>query len=166
MTGSGRWRYHAQLDDCKWMLEIPSAKVRGYDGYLYEVVWINTNDAADRGIKDGDICKVYNDRGTILCGARVNERIMSGATMVKHGSRPDWIVPGMIDRGGSASGLTTKKWLSKNTPGQHLTGFLVEVEKLSASEMDEWRRDYPEAFSRPYDPASGLRFDAWVEGGE
>jgi hypothetical protein len=31
--------------------------------------------------------------------------------------------------------------------------------------MDQWRRDYPEAFARKYAPASGLVFDAWVEGG-
>jgi hypothetical protein len=31
--------------------------------------------------------------------------------------------------------------------------------------MDEWKRSYPEAFEREYDPASGLRFDAWVEKG-
>ncbi len=31
------------------------------------------------------------------------------------------------------------------------------------AQMEEWRHDYPEAFSREYDRASGLRFDAWVE---
>jgi len=30
--------------------------------------------------------------------------------------------------------------------------------------MDEWMTQYPEAFEREYDPASGLRFNAWVEG--
>jgi hypothetical protein len=29
--------------------------------------------------------------------------------------------------------------------------------------MEAWRRQYPEAFEREYDPASGLRFNAWVE---
>jgi len=31
-------------------------------------------------------------------------------------------------------------------------------------EMEEWKKQYPEAFAREYDPASGLRFNAWVEG--
>jgi hypothetical protein len=31
--------------------------------------------------------------------------------------------------------------------------------------IEEWRRQYPEAFEREYDPASGIRFNAWVEGG-
>jgi len=32
-------------------------------------------------------------------------------------------------------------------------------------QIDEWKKQYPEAFEREYDPASGLRFNAWVEGG-
>ncbi|GAH59866.1 unnamed protein product, partial [marine sediment metagenome] len=27
------------------------------------------------------------------------------------------------------------------------------------------QQQYPEAFEKEYDPASGLRFNAWVEGG-
>ena len=34
---------------------------------------INAKDAADRGIKDGDIVRVFNDRGQILAGAKVTE---------------------------------------------------------------------------------------------
>lgn len=84
--------------------------------------------------------------------------------MVKHGSRPDWIIRGQLDRGGSSSGLTSPKWTSKNVPGQYLTGFLVEVTKVTGAEMDEWRTKYPEAFARPYDPGSGLKYDGWVVG--
>jgi hypothetical protein len=30
--------------------------------------------------------------------------------------------------------------------------------------MEEWRRQYPEALEKEYDPASRLRFNAWFEG--
>ena len=33
------------------------------------------------------------------------------------------------------------------------------------AQMEEWRTKYPEAFAREYDPASGLQFNGWVEGG-
>jgi trimethylamine-N-oxide reductase (cytochrome c) len=46
-----------------------------------------------------------------------------------------------------------------------VSSFLVEVEKVSGEEMDDWRNNYPEAFEREYDPASGLRLNAWVEEG-
>jgi hypothetical protein len=31
--------------------------------------------------------------------------------------------------------------------------------------MEEWKQQYPDAFEREYDPAAGLRFNAWVEEG-
>jgi hypothetical protein len=33
------------------------------------------------------------------------------------------------------------------------------------AQMEERKKQYPEAFEREYDPASGLRFNAWVETG-
>ena len=71
MSNHGRWRTHAQNDDISWLREIPTCKVTGWDGYKYEPVWIHPSEAATRGIEDGDIVKVYNERGIILCGARV-----------------------------------------------------------------------------------------------
>ncbi len=32
-------------------------------------------------------------------------------------------------------------------------------------QMEQWKREYPEAFAREYDPASGLRFNGWVKEG-
>jgi hypothetical protein len=50
--------------------------------------------------------------------------------------------------------------------GQIAGGYLVQAEKLTIAELDQWRRDYPEAFTRKYDPAAGLRVDAWLVDGE
>ena len=69
MSNHGRWRVHAQCDDISWTREVPTCKVKGWDGYLYEPVWIHPVDAAKRGIKDGDIVKIYNERGIVLGGA-------------------------------------------------------------------------------------------------
>ena len=142
-----------------------TCKVTGADGYKYEPVWINTKDAEKRGIKTGDIVKVYNERGTILCGAIAWERLIPGAAYVDHGSRNDYIIPGEVDRGGAINTIAPNGISSKHCVGQATSGFLVEVEKVSMAEMNEWRQQYPEAFEREYDPASGLRFNAWVEGG-
>ncbi|HEY97025.1 MAG TPA: hypothetical protein G4O16_02450, partial [Dehalococcoidia bacterium] len=40
--------------------------------------------------------------------------------------------------------------------GMVVSGFLVEVAPV---DLDELRKKYPEAFSRPYHQASGLHFD-------
>jgi len=59
-------------------------KVQGYDGYMYEPVWINQQDVAARDINDGDIVKIYNEREATLGGARVTERIIPSAVSKLH----------------------------------------------------------------------------------
>lgn len=165
MSNHGRWRVHAQCDDISWTREAPTCKVKGPDGYMYEPLWINPSDAEKRGIKNGDIVKIYNQRGAVLGGAIVWERIMPGVVYIDHGARVDSIIPGELDRGGAINLITPDGIISKNCAGIATSGFLVETEKVTLGQMEEWKRQYPEAFEKEYDPASGLRFNAWVEGG-
>jgi hypothetical protein len=34
---------------------------------------------------------------------------------------------------------------------------------VTLAQIEEWQKLYPEAFAREYDPASGLRFNSWVQ---
>jgi anaerobic selenocysteine-containing dehydrogenase len=169
MSNHGRWRVHAQADDITWDREVPTCKVKGADGYKYEPVWINPGDAAKRGIKDGDIVKIFNERGVVLCGARVWERLMPGVVYVDHGSRCDWIIPGKVDRGGAINLISPIGITSKHAAGQATSGYLVDTQRVTEKDYKEWRKMDPEAFdfafNRQYDSAAGLRFNAWVEGG-
>ena len=113
----------------------------------------------------GDIVMVHNERGIVLCGARVWERVFPGTAYVDHGARHDPIIPGKVDRGGAINTISGDWVSSKNAVGQATSGYLVEVSPLPPGMMEQWRKDYPEAFERPYDPASGLKFDAWVTKG-
>ena len=51
-----------------------------------EFVRINTEDAEKRGISDGDLVELYNDRGTIIVGARVDDGIMPGVVSLYEGA--------------------------------------------------------------------------------
>lgn len=157
-----RWRTHAEHDDVTWLREIKTCKVKDNDGYLYEPVWVNPVDARSRGIENGDIVKIYNERGIVLGGAYVTERIIPGAVSQDHGARHDPITTG-LDRGGSNNLISPANTTSKNAYGTATSGFLVEVQKVSSAEMETWRTNYPEAFGREYDAASGLHSDAWIE---
>ena len=110
-----------------------------------------------------DLVKMFNERGIVLGGAYVTERIMPGVTYQDHGARGDPIADN-IDRGGANNLISPERTTSPNTQGQVASGFLVQVEKVSREQLDEWMKQYPEAFSREYDADSGLRFDSWVEG--
>jgi trimethylamine-N-oxide reductase (cytochrome c) len=151
-----KWRVHANLDDVNWFKEIPTCKVRGPDGYLYEPVWIHPSEASKRGIENGDVVKIHNERGGVLAGAYVTERIKPGVAYIDHGARYDPIIPGELDRGGAINTITPYNWSSRNAAGMVVSGFLVEVERVN---LDKLRDQYPDAFNRPYDRASGLRFE-------
>jgi trimethylamine-N-oxide reductase (cytochrome c) len=156
MSNHGRWRVHANMDDLTWIREIQTCKVQGPDGYKYEPLWINPKDAAARGIQTGDIVSTFNERGIVLAGAYVTERMKPGVVYMDHGARLDPIDPGKIDRGGAINTITPHNNTSKNAVGMATSGFLVEVNK---ADMDELRQKYPEAFKRPYDPGAGLRME-------
>jgi trimethylamine-N-oxide reductase (cytochrome c) len=141
-------------------------KVTGVDGYKYEPIWIHTSEAEKRGIKSGDIVKVYNERGIVLGGAYVTERLRPGVAYCDHGSRIDPIIPGKVDRGGAINLISPEGTTSKNCVGQATSGYLVNVAKVTGAEWDEWRAANPEAFARPYDAGAGVRFDAWVIQGD
>lgn len=156
-----RFRVHVQGDDIKWFREIETCKIKGKDGYMYEPVWMNKQDAESRGIVDGDIVKLYNDRGIVLTAARISERITPGSVMVNKGSRVDPIAP-HIDRGGAINLISPTNQVSKHCKGFAVTGYLLEAEKLSDAEYAEWKEKYPEAFERDYDPAIGINYNSWV----
>ena len=162
VSNHGRWRMHSQMDDVTWNREIETMKIRGKDGYQYEPVWLHPAEAEKRGIAHGDIVKVFNERGVVLCGAYVTERLITRSCYIDHGARLDPIIPGELDRGGAINTITPTALTSTNSTGMAVSGFLVEVEKVSDAEMDGWKKSYPEAFSRYIDPAAGVCLDGWL----
>jgi anaerobic dimethyl sulfoxide reductase subunit A len=92
-------------------------------------VFINPLDAAARGINDGDLVRVWNERGALLLPARLTRRILPGVVDIPQGA---WWNPGPdgIDRGGNINVLTSSRWtpLAFGTT-QHT--IMVEVERYS-----------------------------------
>jgi len=168
MSNHGRWRVHSQCDDITWTREAPTCKITGPDGYKYEPIWLHTSEAAKRGIEHGEIIKIFNERGIVLGGAYVTERLMPGIAYIDHGARIDPIILGKVDRGGAINTISPAGTTSKNCVGQATSGYLVEVSKIAPEEWAEWRRENPAAFERTYQKDAGLRFESWVveEGSE
>ncbi len=162
-----RWRMHVQCDDIPWLREIDLNKYVASDNYAYERVWMHPDDAASEGFKQNDIIKLYNERGVTLGAVYITERIMKGAVLQDHGSHVD-LIKDRLDRSGCNNLISPSNCTSTNCPGMATSGYLVGVEKVTGEEWQEWREQYPEAFSRAYDPYYGLKFEAWVdtEGGD
>jgi anaerobic selenocysteine-containing dehydrogenase len=162
VSNHGRWRMHAQCDDNVWHREVGTMKVRGKDGYQYEAVWLHPSTASERGIKDGDIVKVFNERGIVLGGAYVTERLISGTAYMDHGSRFDPIDPNGTDRGGAINLISPHGNTSRNVTGMAVSGFLVEVQKVTDTEMENWKKQYPNAFAREIDKDCGVCLSSWL----
>lgn len=156
-----RWRVHANMDDIPWLREIETCKVKGPDGYLYEPAWLHPSEAQKLGVENGDVVRIFNERGWTLGGVYVTERIMPHTVYQDHGARIDPIEPGVSDRGGANNLLAPRNITSKNAPGEVTNGYLVGVEKVDVFEL---AKQYPEAFNRSYDPYDGVDIAAWIEG--
>lgn len=64
-----------------------------------EPVLINTEDAKELGIKQGDLVRVYNARGEILAGANVSDDIMRGVVQIFEGAWYDPNAEGLCKNG-------------------------------------------------------------------
>jgi anaerobic dimethyl sulfoxide reductase subunit A len=94
ITTHFKCRALSQFDNIPWLRELEP-----------QAMLISSTDAAVRGIADGDMVRVYNDRGAISIRARLTERIMSGVVEIPHGAWYDPDETGM-DRAGSPNVLT------------------------------------------------------------
>jgi anaerobic dimethyl sulfoxide reductase subunit A len=73
-----------------------------------DTVWINPDDAAERGIADGQRVRVFNQHGATVLPAKVTDRIARGVVSIKEGA---WFKPDAdgTDRQGCANALTTDR---------------------------------------------------------
>lgn len=93
-------------------------------------VWINPLDAGKRGIKNGDLVRVFNPRGELRIAAKVTPRIMPGVAAMGQGAWHDANMDGdRIDRGACINTLTTQRPspLAKGNP-QHTN--LVDIARV------------------------------------
>jgi molybdopterin guanine dinucleotide-containing S/N-oxide reductase-like protein len=132
LTPHSKYSFHTQGDGKKSFLNnIPEHRML-VDGYYYWTLRLAPVDAASRGIKHGDLVKVFNDRGAVVCAAWLTERLPAG---VCHGYESCAVYDPMgepgksIDRGGCLNLLTPEKTQTKTTHSLAGANSLVQVEK-------------------------------------
>lgn len=98
-----------------------------------EPVVINADDAKARGIADGDIVRLFNDRGQVLAGAIVTPDILAGTICLHEGAWYDPAEPGKqgaLDKYGSPNLLTLDVPLSSRFAQATIAGTAIcDVEK-------------------------------------
>jgi molybdopterin guanine dinucleotide-containing S/N-oxide reductase-like protein len=130
MTPHVRYSYHSQYEFVQWLREIPLHRIKKED-YYYWPVRIHPADAAARGIKNGEIVRLFNDRAQVLCAAVLTQRIRPGNVHAYHAAWYDPVEPGKpasLDKGGDVNLLISNRFTSQNAPGM-VNQCLVEIEK-------------------------------------
>jgi trimethylamine-N-oxide reductase (cytochrome c) len=131
ITTHARFSFHTHHDNkSPWLDEIPSHRVLK-DGYAYWPIRIHPSDAQPRNIKNSDIVKVFNDRGSVLCVALVTERVKPGVMhSYQAGAKYDPLEPGKpgsMDKGGCINILAPARMVSKHASGMANNSCLVEI---------------------------------------
>ncbi|MDP6426864.1 MAG: molybdopterin-dependent oxidoreductase [Rhodospirillales bacterium] len=103
------------------------------DGYYYWVMRINPADAEPRGIRHGDLIKVFNDRGTALFAADISPLVGQGIVKTFESCADfDPVTDGkngIMDRAGCANVLTSKRLQAEGTSSITANSCLVETER-------------------------------------
>jgi biotin/methionine sulfoxide reductase len=96
-----------------------------------EAISLNPVDAQARGIRDGDVVRVHNARGSCLAGAIVSDTIMPGVVKLSCGAWYDPADDGErpLCRHGNPNVLTRDYGTSKLGQGPSSATALVEVER-------------------------------------
>ncbi|WP_072807120.1 molybdopterin-dependent oxidoreductase [Rhodococcoides yunnanense] len=123
VSGQPERRLHSQFDNGD---HSRAGKIEGREPIL-----LNAFDAASRSIADGDIVRVFNDRGQCLAGAVVGEDIRPGVVRLSTGAWFDPVVPGGLDAHGNPNVLTPDHGTSRLAQGPSAHSALVQVERFS-----------------------------------
>jgi biotin/methionine sulfoxide reductase len=118
-------RLHSQMD--------PGPVSRRHKVAGREPVRLNPADAARRGIRDGDVVRLFNARGACLAGAVVDAGVMEGVAVMATGAWFDPPADGRDpERHGNPNVLTLDIGTSPLAQGPSALTALVEVERYAA----------------------------------
>lgn len=98
-----------------------------------EPCWMHPQDARARGLSDGDVVRVFNDRGQILAGLKVTDEVRPGVVRINEGG---WFDPldareiGSLCRYGDVNNLTTGLATSQLAQGNCGHTGVAEVERF------------------------------------
>ena len=88
---------------------------------------IHPEDAGSRGIKDGDLVRIFNDRGQCLAGAVLSDGVMPGVIALATGAWYDAAGAGQLERHGNPNVLTRDVGTSRLAQGCTAHTALVEM---------------------------------------
>ena len=118
-------RLHSQHDNGAFSL---SRKIKDR-----EPIRLHPADAARRGVADGDVVRVFNDRGAFLAGVVISDDLREHVAQIATGAWYDPLEPGQagsLEVHGNPNVVTLDKGTSKLAQATSALTCLVEIEKF------------------------------------
>ncbi|MBX2885516.1 MAG: molybdopterin-dependent oxidoreductase [Granulosicoccus sp.] len=127
ISGQPETRLHSQYDQGAFSM---SKKVQGREPIL-----IHPKDAAKREIQEGDVVRIFNDRGSSLAGAVVTDNVREHVVFLWTGAwyDPDFSTVDHQDNHGNPNVLTHDRRTSKLGQGPAAQSALVDIEKFQGA---------------------------------
>ncbi|MDP5217283.1 molybdopterin-dependent oxidoreductase [Ruegeria sp. 2205SS24-7] len=143
ISGQPATRLHSQLDNGDFSR---SHKVQGREPIL-----IHPEDAGERGIAEGDVVEVFNERGRCLAGARITDDIRKGCVFLWTGAwyDPDFNAPQERDRHGNPNALTHDLRTSSLTQSPASHSAMVEIQRFDGTVPPVTVHEQPEFEAAP-----------------
>ncbi|QBD75383.1 Asp-tRNA(Asn)/Glu-tRNA(Gln) amidotransferase GatCAB subunit C [Ktedonosporobacter rubrisoli] len=126
LSNQPRNRLHSQLDQASLSR---NGEISGR-----EPIYLNPLDARRRGLLDGDVVRVFNDRGAFLAGVQISGELRPGVVSMATGA---WYDPemagsvGSLEKHGNPNVVTLDKGTSRLAQCSVAQTCLVEVEKYN-----------------------------------
>ncbi|MFN4155783.1 MAG: molybdopterin-dependent oxidoreductase [Paracoccaceae bacterium] len=153
LSDQPRFRLHSQLDHGT------NSHKGKRDGR--EQLYLSPTDAAPRGIRDGDLVEVCNDRGRCLATATVSPALMPGVIRLATGA---WYDPGadaegMIETHGNPNTLTLDRGASSLSQGCAAQTCLADVRRYTRTPPPIQAHKRPELHSQAKPQEEEDRYD-------
>ena len=136
-------RLHGQLD--------PGGVSRASKIAGREPIAMHPDDAAARGLREGDVVRVFNDRGACLAGLTLSDALRSGVVQLSTGAWYDPETPGdpkALCKHGNPNVLTRDKGTSRLGQGPSAHTALVEVARFEGDPPPVTAFEPPELLRR------------------
>lgn len=141
LTPHTRYPFHIMGDDEGCTLQDIREHRVTVNGHSYLVARVNRQDAEARGVKDDDLIRLWNLRGSVVCAAQVTDRLRPGVVSACTGSaqyRPTGEPGNSTDLGGCVNMLNPKKTITEQASGMAPNTSLIQFEKWTG--VDTWQR--------------------------
>ena len=143
ISNQPKTKLHSQMDNGALSSSI---KIKGH-----QPLEINPVDAKTRGITEGDIVRVFNDRGSCLCGANITTDVMPGVVIISTGSWYDPVEPNnpkSMCKHGNPNVLSPDIGTSKLGQGPAAHSCLAEIEIYKGPTLDITAFNPPEIIEK------------------